>query len=140
MAVAVSLFNHKGEKVGETALPKFLFDRKVSPALVHHVVVAQRSNQRKPIAHTKDRSEVSGGGKKPWRQKGTGRARHGSIRSPQWRGGGTVFGPQKEKIYHAVFPAKMKKQAMRVALSAKARDGEIFVLEGINLPEPKISP
>ena|SRR3989338_638251 len=129
MAVAVSLFNHKGEKVGETALPKFLFDRKVSPALVHQVVVAQRANQRKPIAHTKDRGEVRGGGRKPWRQKGTGRARHGSIRSPQWRGGGVVFGPRKNRNFSERLNKKMTRSALAMVLTDRANENRVILID-----------
>ncbi|PIQ98439.1 MAG: 50S ribosomal protein L4, partial [Candidatus Nealsonbacteria bacterium CG11_big_fil_rev_8_21_14_0_20_39_9] len=89
----VSVYSQKGEKISETLLPKEIFDVKLSPDLVHQVVTVQAANRRQTLAHTKDRGEVSGGGRKPWRQKGTGRARHGSIRSPLWKGGGVTFGP-----------------------------------------------
>ena len=100
----VNTYNQKGEKVGQTLLPREIFGVEINPDLVHQVVVSQMANRRKVIAHTKTRGEVRGGGKKPWRQKGTGRARHGSIRSPIWKGGGVVFGPRKEKIFKKEIP------------------------------------
>jgi large subunit ribosomal protein L4 len=116
----VSLYNQKGEVVGETLLPKEIFDIKMSPDLVHQVVIAQMGNRRKIIADTKNRSEVSGGGKKPWRQKGTGRARHGSTRSPLWRHGGITFGPTTEVSFKKEIPNKMKRKALFMVISEKA--------------------
>jgi len=92
------VYNQRGEKLKDIVLPKEIFEQELLSELLHQVVVAQQANRRSVIAHTKIRSEVSGGGRKPWRQKGTGRARHGSIRSPIWRGGGITFGPRKDKI------------------------------------------
>src|SRR3990167_6655862 len=93
----IDLYNQSGEVIGKTDLPDDIFGLKMNPDLMHQVVNAQLANSRKVLAHTKDRSEVRGGGKKPWRQKGTGKARHGSSRSPLWRGGGVTFGPTKER-------------------------------------------
>ena len=93
----INLYNQKGEKVGKTDLPDEIFNVEINSDLLHQVIVSQMANKRQSSAHTKDRGDVSGGGKKPWRQKGTGRARHGSRRSPIWVGGGVTFGPKSEK-------------------------------------------
>jgi large subunit ribosomal protein L4 len=132
-----SVYSQSGEKTGETLLPKAIFEVKVNSDLLHQVVVGQMANQRQVGAHTKTRREVRGGGKKPWRQKGTGRARHASIRSPLWRGGGTVFGPTKEKIYRQKINKKMQKLALLMALSAKAKDQELLVLDALDLKSTK---
>lgn len=108
-------------------LPEEIFAGPVNIPLMHQAVVAQLAAARSGTASTKTRSEVSGGGKKPWRQKGTGRSRHGSIRSPIWVGGGTVFGP-KPRDHSVKLPKKMRKAALRSALASKAQDGNVFVL------------
>lgn len=131
------LYNIKGEKIGEIDLPEYIFNEEWNPDLVHQVVTGYLANRRRGTAHTKTRSEVSGGGRKPWPQKGTGRARHGSIRSPIWRGGGVVFGPRKEKIYKVVLPKKMRRKALFSSLSQKLRDKEIFFVEDFDLPSSK---
>jgi large subunit ribosomal protein L4 len=95
------------------------------------------ANRRKTIAHTKTRAEISGGGRKPWRQKGTGRARHGSIRSPIWRHGGVVFGPRKEKIFEKEIPKKMRKKALLMVLSAKAKENLLILLDSLKIEKPK---
>ena len=118
-------------------LPDTVFGVKWNAALVKQVVDAQRANKRQPTAHTKTRGEVRGGGKKPWRQKGTGRARHGSIRSPLWKGGGTTFGPRSEKDFSKKVNKRMARQALFAVLSAKAKDGECRVLDGITLEKQK---
>ncbi len=105
--------------------------------LVYQVAVAQMSNRRQKIAHAKDRSEVSGGGKKPWRQKGTGRARHGSIRSPIWVGGGVTFGPNKEKVFKKRIPKNVKRKALLMVLAEKKRNGELIIVDNIDLKEMK---
>lgn len=119
----------KGKKAGSVELPAELFDVDPNIPLMHQVVVAQLAAARQGTHATKTRGMVSGGGKKPWRQKGTGRARHGSIRSPQWRGGGIVFGPQP-RSYTQRTPKKMKAAALRCALSDRARNDRIHAVEG----------
>ena len=134
----VKIYNQNGEATGQTKLPDEIFNVKVNPNLLHQVVVSQASNRRRAIAHTKDRSEVRGGGKKPWRQKGTGRARHGSIRSPLWAGGGVTFGPTNERNFKKRIPGKMKKKALSMALSAKAQNGLLVVVDSLPaFKEPK---
>ncbi len=133
----ITVYNQKGEEVGKMELPKEIFGVKLNPDLVHQVVVSQMANRRRVIAHTKDRGEVSGGGRKPWRQKGTGRARHGSIRSPIWRGGGVTFGPTKERNFKKRIPKKMKRKALFMVLSQKLKDKELIVLDDLRLEKPK---
>ena len=133
----IATYNQQGKETGTIELPESIFGLKWNADLVNQVVNAQRSNQRQTVAHSKGRSEVRGGGKKPWRQKGTGRARHGSIRSPIWKGGGVTHGPTKERNFYKKVNKKMSKKALFVALSAKARDNEIMALDEIKLKEPK---
>ncbi|HHW13385.1 MAG TPA: 50S ribosomal protein L4 [Firmicutes bacterium] len=132
----VSVVNVKGEKVGEVVLPDAVFAVEVNEGLMHDAVVAHLASQRRGTHDTKTRGEVSGGGRKPWRQKGTGRARQGSIRAPQWTGGGTVFGPTPRE-YGYRLPKKMRRLALKSALSAKTAAGEIVVLDELKLPEAK---
>ncbi len=131
------IYNQKGEKAGSLELPKAVFGLPWNDDLMHQVVVSAQANKRAPIAHTKGRGDVSGGGKKPWRQKGTGRARHGSIRSPIWVGGGVAHGPTKEKDYSKKINKKMNKKAIFTALSQKLRDNEILFLDKIVLGRTK---
>ena len=133
----VTVYNQEGKEVGSIELPADVFEVPFAADLVHQAIVAQRSNARHVIANTKDRSEVRGGGKKPWRQKHTGRARHGSIRSPLWKGGGVTFGPTAEKNYKKKINKKMKRKALCMALSSKARDNEMVVLDALEVTEPK---
>lgn len=132
----VALYNMEGDTVGEVELSDAVFGVEVSPALLHQVVVAYLANQRVGTVATKTRSLVRGGGRKPWRQKGTGRARQGSIRAPHWKGGGTAFGP-KPRDYRLDVPRQARRKALKGALSAKLRDGEIRVLDGLAFEEPK---
>jgi len=131
------IYNQNGDQAGKINLPSSIFDLEINGDLVHQVVVAHLANKRKVIAHTKDRSEVRGGGKKPWRQKGTGRARHGSIRSPIWRGGGITFGPTKERNFSKKINKKMRRKALFMSLSSKVKDKEIVLIDKIELTEAK---
>ena len=130
----VSLHNSSGAKIGELTLSGVLYEAERSIPLMHQAVVVEESRQRLGTHSTKGRSEVRGGGKKPWRQKGTGRARQGTIRAPHWTGGGVVFGPVP-RDHSMRFPKKMRHAAMRSALSAKLADGEVLVVDGITLEE-----
>lgn len=132
----VAVYNLEGQTVGEMELSDVVFGAPVNEALLHQAVVMYLANQRQGTASTKTRGEVRGGGRKPWRQKGTGRARHGSIRSPIWVGGGVVFGP-KPREYRQKMPKKARRAALRSALSEKVREGNLIVLESLTLPEPK---
>ena len=123
------IYNQKGEKSGKINLPDNIFNVKVNDNLIHQVAVSQMANRRQGTAHAKDRSEVSGGGRKPWRQKGTGRARHGSNRSPIWIGGGVTFGPRKEKKYSQKILKKMRRKALFGVLSRRLKEGRIIILD-----------
>ncbi|MBQ2114625.1 MAG: 50S ribosomal protein L4 [Selenomonadales bacterium] len=132
----VALYNIAGETTGEVELNENIFGVEVNEALVHQAVVMQLANQRLGTHATKTRGLVRGGGRKPWRQKGTGRARCGSSRSPIWVGGGTVFGPQP-RSYAFSMPKKQRRLAIKCALSSKVNDQEIFVVDSINFDQPK---
>lgn len=131
------IYNQEAKEAGKIKLPEEIFGLPWNADLMHQVVVSMQANKRSPWAHTKFRGEVSGTGKKPWPQKGTGRARHGSKRSPIWVGGGVAHGPRKEKDYSKKINKKMKKKALFIALSQKLRDHEILFLDKIILSEPK---
>ncbi|MFA5737062.1 MAG: 50S ribosomal protein L4 [Candidatus Paceibacterota bacterium] len=131
------VYNQEGKEKGKINLPEELFGLPWNGDLVHQVMTSMLSNNRSPIAHTKDRSEVRGGGKKPWRQKGTGRARHGSSRSPIWIGGGVTHGPRSEKNFERKINKKMKTKAFFTILSQKQRDGEVLFAEITNFDKPK---
>jgi len=132
----VSVYNIAGEQVGEIDLDDAIFGAEVNEDLLHQAVVMYQARKRRGTAATKTRGLVAGGGRKPWRQKGTGRARHGSIRSPIWVGGGTVFGPQP-RSYKYSMPKKARRQALRSALSAKVNTGNLIVVDELKLAEPK---
>lgn len=125
------IYNQKGVEAGKIILPEKVFSAKWRADLVHQVVEGMRSNKRAGTADTKDRGEVSGGGKKPWKQKGTGRARHGSIRSPIWVGGGVTHGPLAEKNYKRKISKKMRAQALFSVLSKKLKDEEILFVDSL---------
>lgn len=126
--MSVEVYNLKGEKVKTISVGP-IFKTPINANLLYLVYHSILSNRRKPLAHTKDRSEVRGGGRKPWRQKGTGRARHGSIRSPLWIKGGVTFGPRKEKNYQKKINSKAKVKALKMALSSKYQDKELMIIE-----------
>jgi large subunit ribosomal protein L4 len=132
----VDVFNIAGQKVKEIALDEAVFGCEVKPHLIHDVVLWQLANRRAATAKTKTRSEVSGGGVKPWKQKGTGRARAGTNRSPLWRHGGVIFGPNNRN-YTIKLPKKVRKQALCSALSLKTSENLLKVVDTINLEEPK---
>ncbi len=134
--VTVPLMSQRNEAVGEVTLPAEVFNGPVRRHLLYETVRMQRANRRAGTASTKTRGFVSGGGKKPWRQKGTGRARAGSSRSPLWVGGATIFGPQP-RDYSYRLPASARKAALRAALSAKQRAGKLLVLDALSLEAPK---
>ena len=132
----VSLFNQAGSSVGEIELNDKVFGIEPNEAVLFEAIIAQRASLRQGNHKVKNRSEVAGGGRKPWRQKGTGRARQGSIRSPQWRGGGIVFGPTP-RSYSYKLPKKVRRLALLSALSSKVREESIVVLEGLAFDAPK---
>ena len=132
----VDVFNMKGEKVTTADLPEAIFEAPVKVDLMHQAFVRQMANARLGTHSTKGRSEVSGGGRKPWRQKGTGRARQGSIRAAQWVGGGKIFTP-KPRSYDKAMPKKMRRAALRSALSVKASEGEIILVDELKIDEIK---
>lgn len=132
----VDLVNSKGETVGKISLPEEIFGQKVNPGLIHEALVSQLAAARQGTASTKTRGEVSGGGAKPWRQKGTGRARAGSNRSPLWRHGGVIFGP-RPRSYRIAFPKKKRRNAMKQVLSEKIRVNRLKIIESLMLEERK---
>lgn len=133
----IKYYDQQGKELGQTRLPVEIFGVKINQDLVHQVVVSQMANRRQISAHTKGRGEVSGGGRKPWRQKGTGRARHGSIRSPLWKGGGVTFGPTKERVFKQKINKKMRRKALLMVLSAKAKNNLLIILDEFKLEAAK---
>jgi len=131
------VYNLSGAQVGDIELSDKVFGVRAKPGVVHEVFVQQTNNQREPWADTKGKGEVRGGGKKPWAQKGTGRARHGSIRSPIWKGGGVVFGPKTERNYKTKINKRVKREAILMCLSDKAKSERILVLENFSFSAPK---
>ena len=132
-----TVYNQKGAEAGKIKLAENVFGLSWNADLVHQVVVSMNAVARTNVAHTKNRSDVSGGGKKPWQQKGTGRARHGSTRSPIWVGGGVSHGPRNDKNFDRKVNKKMKAKALYVILSKKFRDGEILFVDKLDVKEPK---
>ncbi len=133
----ISIFDKKGKEIKQIEAPKEIFGVRLNKDLVHEVVVSMKSNSRDNIAHTKDRAEVSGGGKKPWKQKGLGRARHGSIRSPIWVGGGITFGPRNTTNYSRKINKKVAANALAMVLTQKALDNEIVLIDSLKMDSIK---
>lgn len=136
-SLKTQVYNQTGEKVKQLELNPAVFGIKAKEAVIHQVVVAQMANARKPIAHTKLKSEVQGGGKKPWRQKGTGRARHGSTRSPLWVGGGVTFGPRNTVNFKQKVNKKMKTKALFMCLTDKLASRQLILLDQLQLTQSK---
>lgn len=132
-----NIFSKEGKKAGTIALPESCFGVSWNGDLVHQVITSLQTNARYPFAHTKSRGDVSGGGKKPWRQKGTGRARHGSSRSPIWVGGGVAHGPRNDKNFDRKVNKKTKDKAIATILSKKFVDSELIFLDSFSLTAPK---
>lgn len=137
MAINIKLYNQKAEAIGDEKLSDKIFSVKMNQDLVHQAFVTQMANERQVLAHTKDRSEVSGGGKKPWKQKGTGRARSGSSRSPIWIGGGVTFGPTKDRNFKKKINRKMKQKAIYMVMSDKAKCNNFILLDKLEITEYK---
>ncbi len=133
---SATVYDNQGKESGQVELPETVFNVPVNAAVLHQAVRRQQANDRQGTHETKTRGEVSGGGKKPWKQKGTGRARQGSTRAPQWRHGGTVFGPHS-RSYEQKMPRKQRRLALKAALSAKSQEGALRVVEEITLEAPK---
>ncbi len=133
----IKVYNWQGKDVGSMTLPDGLFAVAVNPNVIHSAILAQENNARVVLSHVKDRSEVSGGGKKPWKQKGTGRARHGSSRSPIWIGGGVTHGPHAERNFSVKFNKKTRRAALAMALSEKVQRNAFVAVEDFNFPEAK---
>lgn len=131
------VYNQAGSETGKIDLPESIFGLKWNADLVHQVVRVIQGNMRTPVAHAKGRGEVRGGGKKPWQQKGTGRARHGSSRSPIWVGGGVSHGPTKDKVFTRKINKKVRAKAWATVISKKFKDGELFFLDALELKQPK---
>lgn len=129
--------NLEGKKTKDIELSEAVFGVKPNDALLHQVYVSQYANRRRVLAHTKDRSERAGSGRKPWRQKGTGRARVGSVRSPIWRKGGVIFGPTKDRNFKKEVPKKMNRKAIAIALSGKLKEKELMIVEDFEMKDPK---
>lgn len=136
-SLSVPVYDAKGKEVRTIDLPENLFGATRNDDLVHQVVVAMEANARTPVAHAKDRGDVRGGGKKPWKQKGTGRARHGSRRSPIWVGGGVTHGPTNERNFSKKVNKKMSARALAAVLSGKLKDGEVLFVDAPSFSEPK---
>ena len=133
----ISVYNLEAKKTGDIELKDEIFNIAIKPEIVHQVFVSHASNQRQAIAHSKDKSEVRGGGRKPWKQKGTGRARHGSIRSPLWVGGGVTFGPRNDRNYQTKINKKVKRLALKMVLTDKVKENNFVVVENFEFKEPK---
>lgn len=137
MSLSVNIYNQEAEEVGKLELAAKIFSVAPKAELLHQAIVTQMANERQVLAHTKDRSEVRGGGKKPWKQKGTGRARVGSNRSPIWIGGGVTFGPTKDRNFSKKINKKMKQKAIFMALSDKVLQNSLVILDKVEMAEFK---
>lgn len=135
-SISLPIYNTQGKESGTLKLNSSVFDGTINTAAIYQAVNAYRANQRKGLASTKTRGEVSGGGRKPWKQKGTGRARVGSIRSPLWRHGGVIFGPHPRDFSYKL-PQKVKSLALKSSLNAKLKENNLIILDAINLEKPK---
>lgn len=133
----VALYNIEGKKVGDLDLAPALFEVKANNALVHQAVITQQANSREVIAHTKGRAEVRGGGRKPWKQKGTGRARHGSTRSPIWVGGGVTFGPTNQRNFSLKMNRQARRKALAMTLTDKVAHDHFIAVESLTMAEAK---
>lgn len=133
----IDVYNQKGEKKGQMELPSEIFEQEASEGLIHSSLIRQLSNGRQSPAHTKTKGEVSGGGAKPWRQKGTGRARQGSRRNPHWRGGGVAFGPRNDRNYTKLMPQKMRQKALFGILSARAKENKVIAIDTYTADAPR---
>jgi large subunit ribosomal protein L4 len=134
--LSADIFNVQGKKSGVLQLPANIFGLSWNESLMHQVVTSMQDNARTNVAHARGRGDVRGGGRKPWKQKGTGRARHSSIRSPIWRGGGVTHGPNKDENFSRTIPKKMRAKALFIALSRKLRDGEIVFVHSFEIEKP----
>lgn len=137
MSLKIKIHNQVAEEVKDLSLAEAIFAVPVKTELIHQAVVAQNNNARQVLAHTKDRSKVSGGGKKPWKQKGTGRARVGSSRSPIWIGGGVTFGPRKDRNFKQKINQKMKQKAIFMALSDRLQSNSLVVIDNLKIDDYK---
>lgn len=135
--IKVKVYNWQGEATGSEKLDAKFFGVKINPIVVQQVVIAQRANSRETLAHTKGRSEVRGGGRKPWKQKGTGRARHGSIRSPLWVGGGITFGPTTDRNFTQKINKKTKAAALKMVMTDKLANEKLIVVEAYDMADAK---
>jgi large subunit ribosomal protein L4 len=135
-STSVTVYDREGKEAGQVQLPESVFNAPVNPAVLHQAVRRQQANERQGTHETKTRGDVSGGGKKPWKQKGTGRARQGSTRAPQWRHGGTVFGPHP-RSYEQKMPRKQRRAALKAALSVKHQEGGVRIVDELALEEPR---
>lgn len=133
----VKVYNQQAEAVGEVTLEPRVFGVAVNPGLIEQAIVTILANRRQVLAHTKTKGEVRGGGRKPWRQKGTGRARHGSIRSPQWKGGGVIHGPRSNRNYTLKMNVAAKRKALLMSLSDKAKDEKVVVIDAVSMAKPQ---
>ena len=135
--ITAKIYNLEGQDIGKQTLPAKLFGVPIKAEVVQQVVVAQEANSRQSLAHTKTRGEVRGGGRKPWKQKGTGRARHGSIRSPLWSGGGITFGPRSNRNFTKSVNKKLRRKALAMVLSDKVKNEKLLVIDKLEISQPK---